>query len=147
MNRQVLGIAGLIIGLVFAPTWRPALHGAEEESRLEPEAVKYFETKVRPVLVEHCVKCHGPQKQKGKLRLDSRDSLLEGGETGPAIVPGNPDESLLVEAINHRGPEMPPSGKLDDGTISVLTRWVEMGAVAINARLETGFRREALEAD
>jgi len=95
---------------------------------VDPEAIKYFEAKVRPILAESCFKCHGPAKQKGGLRLDSRAGVLEGGENGPAVVPGRRDESLLVEAIHYEGLEMPPGGKLDPEKLAILTRWVEMGA-------------------
>jgi mono/diheme cytochrome c family protein len=96
----------------------------------EPSAsqLKFFEEQVRPLLAEHCQRCHGDQKQKGHLRLDSLASILKGGDSGPAIEPGKPEESLLVEAINYDGLEMPPTGKLDDAQVAVLTRWVAMGA-------------------
>jgi cytochrome c553 len=92
------------------------------------EQVKFFETHVRPVLAGRCLKCHGEDKQESGLRLDSRDGLLAGGENGPAVVPGRPEESLLVEAINHASLEMPPDGKLADEEIAALSRWVEIGA-------------------
>ncbi len=94
------------------------------------EQVRFFETKVRPVFADHCAKCHGDAKTKAGLRLDSRAALLAGGDTGPAIVPGKPDESLLVAALKHGddGPKMPPSKKLPDEVVANLTRWVEMGA-------------------
>src|SRR5947208_861132 len=76
-----------------------------------PEAVEFFETKVRPVLTENCYSCHGEKKQSGGLRLDSKDALLKGGDTGPALVPGKARESLLVRAIRHEGElKMPPKG-------------------------------------
>ena len=76
---------------------------------------QFFEQNVRPLLAEKCYSCHGDKKQKGGLRLDSLEAILKGGESGPAVVPGKPDESLLVEAINYAGPEMPPNGKLAPG--------------------------------
>jgi len=88
----------------------------------------YFETHVRPLLVEHCQGCHGPEKQKGGLRLDSRAGILAGGDSGPAIVPGDLGESLLVEAIRYEGLEMPPAGKLPEAKVAALTRWIERGA-------------------
>ena len=77
-------------------------------------AVDFFEKSIRPVLSESCQKCHGPQKQSSELRLDSREAILKGGSSGPAIVPGKPDESLLVQAVAHSHEElkMPPKGKL-----------------------------------
>ncbi len=95
------------------------------------EQVRFFETKVRPVLVEHCVKCHGPEKQKAGLRLDSRAAVLAGGDTGPAVVPGKPEESLLVTAIRHerrRSSRCRRRRSCPTTQIADLTRWVEMGA-------------------
>ena len=92
------------------------------------EQIQFFESKVRPLLAMHCYECHGPTKQKGKLRLDSRPTILVGGESGPAVVVKSPAESLLVEAINYQSLEMPPSGKLKDSDIKILTKWVALGA-------------------
>lgn len=102
---------------------------AAEPPAPTPEQVKFFETKVRPVLVEHCYRCHGPDKQRSDLRVDSLEGLLEGGVAGPAIVAGDPGQSLLIEAINHTGDlKMPPKEKLADRQIADLTEWVRMGA-------------------
>jgi len=100
---------------------------------LTPSQTQFFETKIRPVLAENCYKCHSSQaeKVKGGLLLDTRESLLKGGESGPAILPGDPDKSLLIKAINYRDPDlqMPPKGKkLPDDQIADLTAWVKMGA-------------------
>ncbi|QDU20000.1 PSD1 and planctomycete cytochrome C domain-containing protein [Urbifossiella limnaea] len=90
----------------------------------------HFEKHVRPLLAEHCVGCHGPEKQKGGLRLDSKAGWQTGGDAGPAVVPGNPDASLLLKAV--RGADgverMPPKGKLPDAAIAALTKWVKDGA-------------------
>jgi hypothetical protein len=100
---------------------------------VEPPAaeVEFFEKQVRPVLVEHCHKCHGATKQWANLRLDSREALLKGGDNGPAIVPGKPDASLLIRAVQHTDEnlKMPENGKLTDAQIAALIRWVEHGAV------------------
>ncbi len=90
--------------------------------------MQFFENEVRPLLVEKCFTCHSEEKQKGGLRLDSLASILEGGESGSAIEPGNADASLLIEAINYDSYEMPPSEKMTDRQIAVLTRWVSSGA-------------------
>src|SRR4051794_21533481 len=95
----------------------------------DPAALEFFEKSVRPVLVERCQGCHGPAKQKGGLRLDSREAILAGGSTGPAIAPGKPESSLLVDAINYGELyQMPPKTKLPAGEIAILTRWVKEGA-------------------
>jgi hypothetical protein len=89
----------------------------------------FFEKQVRPLLVEKCQTCHGDKKSKGGLKLNSRASLLQGGELGPAIVPSNPDQSLLIKAVRyHDDLHMPPGGKLADKQIAVLEQWVKRGA-------------------
>jgi hypothetical protein len=101
--------------------------GAEVVPHGSPEA-RFFEEQVRPVLVERCESCHGPDKQKAGLRVDSLVGLLRGGESGAAISPGDPEESNLVAAIRHDGWEMPPDGKLADAQIAALTEWIRRGA-------------------
>jgi hypothetical protein len=107
-----------------------ALTGIEARaSEPDPTAAAFFESAVRPILVERCQSCHGPAKAKAGLRLDSRVALLAGGESGPAIVPGMPGESLLIDAINYGElHQMPPKSKLQNDEIAALTRWVAIGA-------------------
>ena len=94
-----------------------------------PNGDEFFEKEVRPLLVERCLKCHDDAKAKGDLKLTSRDRLLKGGDRGPAVTPGKPDDSLLIQAVRYDDkPKMPPDGKLGDADIGVLSRWVEMGA-------------------
>src|SRR5262245_44958563 len=97
-----------------------AAQGSASGQAPTPEQVRYFEAKVRPVLAEHCQRCHGAKKQWGRLRLDSHAALLRGGESGPAIVPGKPDQSLLIRAIRHLDEtlKMPKDGKLTDRQIA-----------------------------
>jgi cytochrome c553 len=91
--------------------------------------VQLFESKIRPILVGTCIKCHGEKKQRGGLRLDSRAALLAGGDRGPAVRPGHPEDSLLVKAIGHADElKMPPDRRLPAAQIADLTRWVQMGA-------------------
>src|SRR5262249_31068922 len=94
------------------------------------DALTHFEKRVRPLLVERCFACHSPQKQKGGLRLDSREAMLRGGESGPAIVVGKPDESRLLAAVlQQNGLKMPPDGKLSETQIAALAEWIKAGAV------------------
>ena len=97
-----------------------------------PAGIAFFESNIRPVLVEKCYSCHSAAapKLKGKLRLDSRESMRQGGESGPAVVPENPSESLLLRAIAYTDDfsRMPPREKLPDGVIADFQRWVAMGA-------------------
>src|SRR5262245_29174024 len=93
-------------------------------------AADYFEREVRPIFVDHCQKCHGAAKQESDLRLDSREALLKGGVSGPAIVPGQPGKSTLVAAIRHEGDiKMPPKSKLTEAQIATITHWIASGAV------------------
>jgi hypothetical protein len=107
-----------------------ALAAGSSAGGAEPSAedTQFFEAKIRPILVENCHRCHGEKKQQGKLRLDSLATLLAGGESGPAITPGNPEESLLIEAINYASLEMPPDGRLKPEQVALLTEWVKRGA-------------------
>jgi hypothetical protein len=90
---------------------------------------EFFEKRVRPVLIEHCVRCHGPKKQRGGLRLDSRAALRKGGDNGPVVKPGAPEKSLLVEAIRRTGElKMPPKTPLAPEMVEALTTWVKTGA-------------------
>ncbi len=94
----------------------------------KPEEAKFFEMKVRPLLAEHCWKCHGEEASKGGLRLDSLGSILQGGESGEAVIPGKVDDSLLIQAVRYESYEMPPKKKLSDDQIAILEAWVKMGA-------------------
>jgi len=102
---------------------------ADGDSVTRRAAETFFETRVRPVLAKHCVACHGAKKQERGLRLDSRQGILRGGEDGTRVVqPGQPEKSLLVEAIGYRGEiQMPPDGQLAKQQIHDLAEWVRLG--------------------
>ncbi len=125
----MLKLAGLAvwgaISLVAAEGETAATGAAKAANR---ETDDFFEAKVRPVLVENCFSCHGETKQKAELRLDSRERLLKGSETGPVVVPGEPEKSRLIEAIRYRGEVlMPPKGKLPAAAIQAIEEWVKLG--------------------
>ena len=115
----------------------------------DPNAAEFFEKQIRPLFAEKCHKCHGVGKTRGGLSLTGRDLLLKGGDSGPAAVPGKPKESLLVEAVEHRGElKMPPNGKLSATEIDRLRHWIEIGMPWPDARVtscpaSSGFRRQA----
>lgn len=96
-----------------------------------PTETAFFEQKVRPLLIEKCYACHAEvaKKQKGGLLLDSREAILKGGDSGPAVVVGEPAKSLLVKAIHYREADlqMPPKGKLTEREIETLEQWVKLG--------------------
>jgi hypothetical protein len=98
-----------------------------------PRQIEFFESKIRPVLVQHCYKCHSAQAQsagklKGGLLLDNRAGLRRGGESGPAVVPGNLNKSLLLSAVRYEDLEMPPKGKLPATVIADFAKWIKQGA-------------------
>lgn len=94
------------------------------------EQLDFFEKRIRPVLADHCYACHSAEtpSPKGGLRVDSRAWIRRGGESGPAVVPGEVDESLLISAMRHESFEMPPESKLADDVIDDFVRWVTDGA-------------------
>lgn len=91
-------------------------------------ATIHFEQEIRPVLVAECLKCHGPKKQKGGLRLDSRAAILKGGDSGPALEPGKPEASLLISALRYTDLEMPPENPLPEKTVAHFVQWIAAGA-------------------
>jgi len=100
------------------------------ESPATKAQLEFFETRVRPLLAEHCFACHSvdAEKLEAGLLMDSRTGLLRGGDSGPALEPGDADASLLIEAVRYESYEMPPKGKLADDEIAVLEKWVKEGA-------------------
>ncbi|MBO0700955.1 MAG: PSD1 domain-containing protein, partial [Zavarzinella sp.] len=117
-----------LIPLLAVGVWA-APRAAAADPKPDPAQAEFFEKSVRPLLVGKCQECHGPEKQKGSLRLDSRAAVLEGGESGPAIVPGDPTKSRLVQAIGYADTlRMPPKQKLSPDQVATLTSWVKMGA-------------------
>jgi hypothetical protein len=101
------------------------------ERQPSPDEVRFFETRVRPLLAERCFSCHGPEKQKAGLRLDSPEAVRKGGSSGEALlVPARPEASLLLRAVRHQegAPKMPPRDKLTGQEIADLARWVRLGA-------------------
>jgi hypothetical protein len=94
------------------------------------EQIDFFEKKIRPVLVEHCYKCHSANatKVKGGLLLDTREGLRKGGDSGPVLAPGDPRASVLLKALRYEELKMPPPGKLPDAVIADFQRWIKEGA-------------------
>ncbi len=125
---------GLCVGLLLVLSAAAVLGG---ETNRGKDGEDFFESKVRPVLAEHCFKCHSAQAKslKGGLRLDSVDGMRLGGDTGPAVVPGDVEASLLVKAVKYDDDvlRMPPKGKLSDASIFALSRWVKEGAAGPHA--------------
>ncbi|HEY7116932.1 MAG TPA: c-type cytochrome domain-containing protein [Tepidisphaeraceae bacterium] len=134
-NWLILSTATAALAIGGVLTRAPMARAADDA-----KGVQFFEAKVRPILAEHCVRCHGEEKHKGDLRLDTRENLLKGGKDDndkpqKVVELGNPDKSLMIEAIGYKNEDiqMPPpkkkvSQKLTDEQISTLKEWVKMGA-------------------
>ena len=115
-------ILGLSLGLILS---------ADEKSKeVTPEQAEFFEKKIRPVFANNCFNCHGPEKQEGNLRLDKHAFVMKGGDTGPAVVPGDTEKSEIVGAIGYdpTGYQMPPDGKIPQDDINNIIAWIKLGA-------------------
>lgn len=130
-----------LVALLAGGTCVPAAEGPAREQ------VEFFEAKVRPVLVEHCSRCHGNGKKKGGLSLQGRQALLTGGDNGPAIVAGEPDKSRLIEAIRYKNVDlqMPPRARLPEAAVRDLTEWVRQGAVWPEEAIKTSTDKGAFD--
>lgn len=123
MRTTTLYFIGMALTMAFA-------RGAEGQEN-EAATADFFESRIRPVLVDHCYECHSKSSKalQGGLRLDTPAMLRKGGESGAAIVPGNAGASLLLQALRYESLEMPPAGKLPASTIDDFARWIDAGAV------------------
>ncbi|QEG24429.1 PSD1 and planctomycete cytochrome C domain-containing protein [Mariniblastus fucicola] len=142
MNKHVLPL--LIIATLMAAS--QAAIGQEELSR---EQLNFFEVKIRPVLVKECYGCHSAKTgaTKGGLMVDTKEALLLGGDSGPAIVPGELDESLLWGSINHEDYNMPPGKMLSEKVIADFRTWIEMGAPDPRVMKVADIKSEITDAD
>lgn len=124
---SVVSRAVAVMGLLSVFSAAAAQGSAEEEK--EP-GIRFFEQNIAPILKQRCFECHSHEsgKAKGGLVLDSRHGWAKGGSEGPAIIPGKPDESLLIQAVRFESYEMPPDKQLPDSEIALLEKWVLMGA-------------------
>jgi hypothetical protein len=118
---------GIGLGWLFTVVLSASVCGGADDG------VKFFEKRIRPVLVDRCYSCHSAEAAakktlKGNLLLDTREAIRKGGDSGPAVVPGKPADSLLIRAIRHESIKMPPKGKLPDETIADFEKWVRIGA-------------------
>jgi hypothetical protein len=124
------GAAGILLALSLTIRGADGADGGKPpaQTSADPKAIEVFENRIRPILAERCFECHAAEKQKGNLRLDSREAVLQGGDSGPAVVSGKPDESLLVQVVGYAFDiKMPPKSKLPEREIADLTQWVKMG--------------------
>lgn len=128
VSRRLLLLIGVSVASIIA--WSRERADSQDSPMFDAASVEFFTTKVKPLLEARCFECHGPDSKKpnGGLSLASRATMLRGGDSGAAIVPGKPAESLLVKAINYVDFEMPPKSRLPEGEVAILTEWVKHGA-------------------
>ncbi len=127
MTRRVCSPLNYLAWVLVLPGQDCVVHGQVEKGFDDAD---FFESRIRPVLVQHCYECHSSAaaEAKGGLLLDYRDGARNGGESGPAVVPGNLKESLLIEAVQYDSFRMPPAGKLPDSVITDFRTWIRSGA-------------------
>ncbi len=130
MSFQVIKFVRILIAIFLILLISDRVVKSADENGFAPQDLEYFEKQVRPLLVEHCYSCHSSKSEKLKagLYVDRRSALLQGGDSGPAIVPHNVDGSLIIEAIRYDSYEMPPQGKLPDDKIAIFEKWISLGA-------------------
>ncbi|MFK8113677.1 MAG: c-type cytochrome domain-containing protein, partial [Rubripirellula sp.] len=120
------------ISLAIEAASESTSESAVSESSAAPDAdgLVFFENKIRPVLIQHCYKCHAADAKsvKGSLLLDTKHGVLSGGDSGASVVPGSPDDSPLLSALRYDDYEMPPSGQLPDSVVADFEKWIRMGA-------------------
>ena len=136
MSLKPILLCSLAVVSIAAAPGRPDRH-------FDAESVEYFEKKVRPLLVNNCNICHSAEtNSKGGLRVDDRNGLIQGGNRGPAVVPGDPENSILIQAVLQSEDvlKMPPKKRLSAEEIAVLTKWVKDGAAwtEVDASIVTG---------
>ena len=120
--RLLISVPALMLGV--AP-FTAAQQAGDKSRQLE-----FFEKKIRPVLADNCYRCHGPKKQSVDIRLDGKDTAMQGNDDGPIIVPGHPDKSRLLTALRYQAKvKMPPKEKLPDAVIEDIATWIKQGAV------------------
>lgn len=139
MKSEVRPISFLLTVLVTVMGALPLLANDAKPANVTPEAAEFFEKKVRPLLDDHCYECHSAESKrvKGGLRLDVREGILKGGDSGPAVVPGDPEKSLIIKAVRYSDGDlqMPPKHRLSPEEVANLEAWVKMGAP--DPRVET----------
>jgi cytochrome c len=132
-NARIAAISLAFAGLAaIAAFSRPAVVSAATDPA--PNTPAYYAEKVQPIFQENCYRCHGGLNHRGGLQIDTKAGLMKGGHDGAVLVPGHPEQSLLISLIRHEGPAddpmpMPPKGKISDADIATVTAWVKAGAI------------------
>lgn len=123
-------LASVVVAVLLMSAAAESIAKEDNDAAVAAEKIEFFETYVRPLLVNHCTECHGAELQENGLRLDSREAIIKGGTRGTAIVPGDAEQSLLMHAVRHAEDElaMPPDESLEAESLVALARWINDGA-------------------
>ena len=133
-RRIVLAVSAAGLATV-AVSWQPSQAvRAQSNSGPASNSPEFYTQRVQPIFANNCYRCHGGMNHRGSLHLDSKDGLMRGGHDGAVLVPGHPEQSLLIALIRHEGPAndpmpMPPKSKLSDADIATVSEWIKAGAV------------------
>jgi mono/diheme cytochrome c family protein len=132
--RRAAGLAVAVIGAVGVAGFGRGLEAVQSAPAAGASSPQFYTARVQPILQANCYRCHSGFNHRGGLQLDTREHILRGGKDGAVIVPGHPEQSLLVKLIRHEGPAndprpMPPKGKLSDADVATVTQWIEAGAL------------------
>lgn len=131
-SKFVLGAAALGVAVAAVIPGARSVSAAPQDTAA-PGAPEFYTTRVQPILQANCYRCHAGLNHRGGLSMATPATLMHGGKDGVVIVPGHPEQSLLIKLIRHEGPAndpmpMPPKGKLSDADIATITEWVQAGA-------------------
>ena len=128
VNRCCRRASLVAIGFLLATNGLLQVAFAADQPDAEGE--RFFESRIRPVLIQHCYACHSARAKtlEAGLRLDHRQGVRKGGDSGPAVVPGDVDKSLLINALRYQDYEMPPKKQLPAKVIDDFVKWIKMGA-------------------
>jgi mono/diheme cytochrome c family protein len=133
MHHKIAALSLAAASLAAAALlWQP--HSVAAQAAPAPDSAAFYTQRVQPIFEANCNSCHGGENHRGGLNMDTRASLLRGGDDGAVIVPGNAAQSLLIQLIRHEGPAddpmpMPPKSQLSDADIAIVAQWIQAGAV------------------
>jgi mono/diheme cytochrome c family protein len=131
---RISALALTFSSLAAAALYSPSPVAAKPTADPAPNTIAYYNTKVQPIFKENCYRCHGGEAHRGGFVMDTKAGLLKGGKDGAVVIPGHPEQSLLLALIRHEGPSddpmpMPPKSKISDADIATVTTWLKAGAI------------------
>ncbi|HTV07716.1 MAG TPA: c-type cytochrome domain-containing protein [Candidatus Aquilonibacter sp.] len=134
VGKRSLVVAAACVAAAGMILFAHSSHAAKDTPAPQPGTTQFYESQVKPIFQSNCYRCHSGFNHRGGLQLDTKEHILRGGKNGPVIVPGHPEQSLLLRLVQHQGPAndpmpMPPKRKLSDADIATIARWIQAGAL------------------